>query len=65
MAVEKYMYYNIIFLSPDQGLNLYKFLAPNAYSQLSGHVEIVDRIAVSHVYDVRFTLANNSVVCYN
>ena len=36
-----------------QGLSLYKFLSPNAYPQLSEHVQIINKMAVSHVYDVR------------
>jgi len=35
------------------GHDLYKFLSPNAWPQLSEHVQIIGRMAVSHVFDVR------------
>lgn len=46
------------------GLNLYHFLAPDAYSQLLEFVPLIDRTAVSSVYDVS-TLAPHSTLPLN
>ena len=36
----------------DHGLDLYKVLAPNAYPQLDGRVQVTDGRVLSQVYDV-------------
>ena len=41
------------------GLDLYEFLAPDAYSRLSEYVALIDKTTMSTVYDVRF------LVCFN
>ena len=35
-----------------QKLNLYKYLAPDAYPQLQDHVDVTDTTVASEVYDV-------------
>lgn len=44
---------------------LYEFLSPNAYPQLSEHVKIIDKMAISHVYDVCVTIATTFVLFIN
>ena len=53
--------YTILFRS-DHGLDLYKVLAPNAYPQLDGHVQVTDGRVLSQVYDVSWVSLKHSVI---
>lgn len=41
-----------LFMHVGGGLNLYQFLAPNAYPQLRDHVDVTNSTVISQVYDV-------------
>ena len=44
-------------LFPALDLNMYRFLAPDTFNQLSEYVPVIGTTALSTVYDVRASLA--------